>query len=732
MAIFRTTGSSPKTALFMAGLVSLLGQIVVLRELSVVFQGVELMYPLALGGWMLFAALGTLFRRSWPSENRIAALFTLFALFLLSGILFLRGSDLFALKISGFPFLPFKQMATVIVPLLPVGIISGLMFSEITSIHIETSGGPEGAFAMEAAGGIAGGLLATLGIHYGCSNLFLALFCALLSLAAALPLFQKKKGRYGRFIALSLALLTFPLLYKAPWIDMRMTALSHPGLFFSGDFPFGRVAATYRGGDISVFESNTAVFTTKDTEGARFVHLAAVQHPDPRRMLLIGGGWDGSVRELLLHKPARIDVMLPAEDPFIRFRLSGDIRNSLANPVVHLSRADPRNFLKYKGFAWDIIIVDIAAPLSCRMNHYYTREFFESLAARLYHGGIVVIRLPSLEYAYKTKELINVSSIYTALAAVFPERLILPGTTTLIASSFAPFPHSPEVLTERLRERGIKNSILSELSIQKLFKSKDFTNIKNQLQNMGAPENSTISPACYPYTLKSWAEALLPRTILSRTPDLETIQKQTRWIGLIACLGLLLLCAGSRLRPYWQSAILMMIGGFLGITNSSLLILRYGIKEGILYQQIPLLLTALMAGLALGMPLFRDLTAKTGATGKQSFMFTNRTRFWRATLLIGMMLLNAAFIGSAKGPAASLLLTVFLIAATGFLTSGLIACASTHKTDQFNKGKSPYTAYLMGGSLGGLCAGLLLIPIFGSAATSVSLIIIAALALLLV
>ncbi|MHB8091126.1 MAG: spermine/spermidine synthase domain-containing protein [Syntrophales bacterium] len=731
MAIFRTTASGAGTALFMAGLVTLLGQIVIFRELSIVFHGVELIYPAALGGWMLFAAFGTLFRRSWPTENRIAALFTLFALFLLSGIVCIRGSDFFTNNIAGFSILPFKQLAILIL-LLPGGIISGLMFSEITSIHLETRGSPEGACAMEAAGGIAGGFLATFGIQYGFSNLFLALFCALLSFTAALLRFQRKTGRYGRFIAIALALATLPFLYKVSWLDMRMTALNHPGLFFSGDFSFGRVAATYRGGDISVFENNIVVFTTKDTEGARFAHLAAVQHPDPHRILVIGGGWDGSVRELLLHKPARIDVMLPAEDPFIRFRLPGDIRKSLANPAVHLSRADPRKFLKYKGFAWDIIIVDIAAPLSCRMNHYYTREFFESMAARLYHGGIVVIRLPSLENTKKTQDLINLASIYQALAAVFPERLILPGTTTLIASSFAPLPHSPEVLTERLRERGIKSSIIQSLFIRKLFESEDFANIKNQLQNMDSPENSALRPACYPSAVQSWADALFPQTVLSRMPDLVTVQRHSLWLGMIAGIALFLLFAVSHLRPYWQKTILKAVGGFLGITSASLLILRYGTKEGILYQQISLLLAAFMAGMALGAPLLRDLTTKTGTAVKQSLMSINRNRFWGATLLIGIMLLNAAFIGSAKSDTGNLLLTALLIAATGFLTSGLIVCASIYKTEGLNKRTFLYTSCLIGGSLGGLCAGLLLIPVFGLASTSVTLIIIAALALILV
>ena len=47
-------------ALFLTGLVSLFGQIVLLRELNVAFYGIELIYLIALGVWMLLTAVGAL------------------------------------------------------------------------------------------------------------------------------------------------------------------------------------------------------------------------------------------------------------------------------------------------------------------------------------------------------------------------------------------------------------------------------------------------------------------------------------------------------------------------------------------------------------------------------------------------------------------------------------------------------------------------------------------------
>lgn len=69
-------------ALFLTGFVSLIGQIILLRELTVAFFGIELIYLIALGVWLLLTALGAIAgrRRHAPSPGRTATLFLVFAL----------------------------------------------------------------------------------------------------------------------------------------------------------------------------------------------------------------------------------------------------------------------------------------------------------------------------------------------------------------------------------------------------------------------------------------------------------------------------------------------------------------------------------------------------------------------------------------------------------------------------------------------------------------------------
>ena len=84
------------------GLVSILGQVVLLRELSVAFYGVELVYLLGLGTWLLGSATGAALshRHLRASRAGVAALLLLFAVLLPADVTFLRAARLL---MSGLP-----------------------------------------------------------------------------------------------------------------------------------------------------------------------------------------------------------------------------------------------------------------------------------------------------------------------------------------------------------------------------------------------------------------------------------------------------------------------------------------------------------------------------------------------------------------------------------------------------------------------------------------------------
>ena len=144
--------------LFAVGFVSILGQVVLLRELSVAFYGVELIYTLALGIWLFFSAVGTMIGRRVenPSTLQINIFFLTLSVSILVEVAFIRYARLLFSNITG-SYLPLhEQIAVLCASLLPIGLILGLLFRLTAKIYIARQKSLAAAYAIESVGGLAG------------------------------------------------------------------------------------------------------------------------------------------------------------------------------------------------------------------------------------------------------------------------------------------------------------------------------------------------------------------------------------------------------------------------------------------------------------------------------------------------------------------------------------------------------------------------------------------------
>ncbi len=540
-------------ALLLTGFVSLIGQIVLLRELNVASFGIELIYLIALGAWLLLTALGTLAgrRKASFSHGRTANLFVAFALCLPLGVVFLRASRM---ALGGIPgaYLPFPlQLAALVIALAPVGLISGLLFRTAAGLYATKGRTLAGAYGIESAGALIGGTLAAAALRLGVQNFPLTVACALIAAAATLFLFRDERAWRRRGIAGCVAAAMGILLWNWSPVDRAMTAWNHEGLLATRDSPYARITVTGLSGQISLFENDALSFETGGTQAESFVHLAALQHPDPRRILLLGGGIDGMVRELLRHRPARIDwvELDPVPIAMTRPHLPAPIAASLTHPAVHLIMADPRRFLGEIGARYDLILIGMPEPSSGQANRFYTREFFGECAGRLATGGIVALRLPTPENFWTPHLIRRTASIHRALASVFPDVLLLPGPATLITASPASLPRSPEILIDRLRERQIMTRLVSPPYIRHLFTNDRFVEMERRVKEADVPMNTDIRPVCYAYAAVMWLARFFPAMALADLSEFgvrwQAFGKTPWMIGL----GIALVFAASRLFP---------------------------------------------------------------------------------------------------------------------------------------------------------------------------------------
>jgi len=712
---------SPVMPLLASGLIAILGQVILLRELSVAFYGNELIYVYSLGIWIFWTAVGAIIkmRPRESSSGQTSLLLCLTGPLLILTIMFIRGNRALPGGIPG-AYLPFfTQILVTTLALFPIAFLTGFIFSWAAKLYIFNNRAKNAlgiAYALESAGGLLGGLLATLCFHVGIQNLPLALCCGFLMLL--IPLFSgvlpnKPWMKQGYRLIITAAAVLLAWQWPFADLDLRMTRWTHPHAVASRDTPYGRITLTDASGQTTLFENDTITYESEGTDAEAFIHPLALQHGAPRKILLLGGGVEGLLLELLKHRPERIDyVELNSEMLAMAVGfLPASVGQSIHDPRVHVTHGDPRQFLKGSGL-YDLIIVGMPEPHSGQANRFYSREFFQQCKARLNPGGILGFRLKSAENFWTPPMMLRMGSIYLAVRSVFPECVFLPGMTNVITASFSPLPRSSPILAERWSERGIKSSLVNPPYLSYLYANDRFGDIRQRLEITKAPVNRDLRPVCYQFSTMIWLAKFFPRLnafeYQSPFPHKGILKFLPPLILFLVTFAGFSICRRS---PAARRFALMASAAFVGMVLETVLILHYQIKYGVLYQDIGALLTSFMTGLALG------------ALG---FSREKPHRAWGSALVMGFLVLTGLVYGRLVLDLASgLVPTMGLICLSGLFVSAVFTFASSHEVSDQTTVVSPlYASDLAGGCLGSLVSGLLLIPFFGLDITVLLMIII--------
>jgi spermidine synthase len=247
----------------------------------------------------------------------------------------------------------------------------------------------------------------------------------------------------------------------------------------------------------------------------------------------------------------------------------------------------------------------------------------------------------------------------------------------------------------------------------------------------GVRLNEDLVPICYYYDLALWLSRFYPN--LRGAFDLGPISASTNainlaWLAPPLALGVAL----ARWRRSW--AIPLAIGsiGLAGMTLQLVLLFGFQVLHGYVYAEVSLIITAFMAGLALG--------AVSGNRLLGTWPPETLERRARHTL-IGVQLVLAIYSGvlvlflrlSLPAPTLVFPLLALLAGALGGLAFPLaLALIRVRRSRRGSAGRTAgmlYGADLVGGCLGALLGAVLLIPVFGIPQTcaAVALVVLAGL-----
>ncbi len=128
-------------------------------------------------------------------------------------------------------------------------------------------------------------------------------------------------------------------------------------------------------------------------------HVPVLSHPSPRKVLIVGGGDGGVLREVLKHDSVE-KVTLVEIDPlvidFCKEHLASINNGAFDDMRTEVIIADGAEYLENTSNQYDIIIVDSPDPIG-PARILFSKSFYDSLAKAMNPGGIMVRQTGSVE-----------------------------------------------------------------------------------------------------------------------------------------------------------------------------------------------------------------------------------------------------------------------------------------------------------------------------------------------
>jgi spermidine synthase len=727
--------------LMLIGFTAVIAQIVLLRELMVVFCGNEMSLGLMLASWLLWTAIGSsglgrLASRSPQRRRLMAFLELLVALTFPLAIYLARASKGAFQSVPGEILGPGPMILTSLVVLSLFCLLSGGLFAVGSRLFAQEAGtstlaGTSNVYLLEALGSGLGGILASLLlIRYFTSFQIAALLCLLNFLGAASLAIRSVRRRRAAGLALVgvFAFLVFP--FGCPWLEKTSLKRFWSGfeLVAARNSVFGNLAVVQTKGTRSLFENGLVAFNAPDPAAAEeAVHFALLQHPAPQSLLLIGGGVNGSLSQALQHPSLeRIDYV--ELDPTV-LDLAQEYFPAAwaplrADPRVHVHNTDGRLFLRTTNLKFDVLIVNLPEPQTAQLNRFFTLEFFQEAASKLTPAGVFSFQLKASE-DYISPDLAEfLRCIDNTLRQVFPEVATIPGDTVhfFAAARAGSLTNDSRELIARLRARHIRTSYVREYYLPYRMMPDRVLDLESQIRpDADTRTNRDFAPVAYYFDVALWStrfntayrrvfQTMAAVRFLSVTLTLALV-----FFGLVALLRWLP-AAENRSRASAGFCVAAM--GFTLIGLEMLLLLAFQAIYGYVYQQLAIIIAGFMLGMTLGSRW--GLRAAASATGLRDVRRLFSLQLLAALSPVLLYLLFNA-LAAIKNPAtvflASQILFPVLAVLCGLFGGYQFPVATRIFFSNSNrKASGPGTLYAL--DLAGACVGAVvlssyLVPVFG-------------------
>ena len=506
-------------------------------------------------------------------------------------------------------------------------------------------------------------------------------------------------------------------------------------------------------------------------------HFWLCQHPRPSNVLVIGGGAEGLLAEILRHGVDHVDYVEPDPrqieliEPFI----TDDDRQALSDPRTTVHHVDARHFVKTVGrrrspagdtasstYRFDLVIARLPEPMSALRARLYTEEFYGELRGAMTPRSVLCMTAAATPGQLSAASAEYLASIRATLRRHFPYVTIGWGNPAQVLAATEPglISTDPAELAKRYTDRNVQSGLFDPawfVGATDWLEPRKLEQREAQLDAVPNVQTGTdLHPVAYMQRLVLWERMTGGQSRGTALEQWYVIQRlrAVDWGELIAALlgvgGITLLAYYLRARArgtaleQWLSpgAITLSVGttGFVTMALSIIWLFAFQNLYGYVYQRIGWIVALFMAGLVVGCAAagWKSNRLSPFPIPHSTFPIPHLTPpvapLLRCLVLVDVLMALLALVvpfilpvlGSLQSSPltftvvevciSALVLVTGLLGGAAFALAGALQLGSTGRPGA--AAGSIVGADHAGACLGALLCGILLVPVFGTAATA--------------
>ncbi len=608
------------TALILIGFTSMVSQIVLMRELMIVFYGNELSLGITLAGWLFWVGIGGWgLGRFFVTRIKNKLLFFIYGEILAAFFPFLTllAIRLLPKALGNLPgeiigFLPMFYASFIL--LAPFCLLCGFLFvlgCDIYSLDKEKSAQIGYVYILDAIGTSIGGILASIILIRWFNSFFILTTVGFLNLIPAFLLFWViKTNKKIAILSLLFVLITTVFVFckinylnsyslQKQWKPFR--------LLTSQNSSYGNIVITQDEEQYTFFNNGLYMFTVPDLLTCeKTVHFAFLQHPSPQEVLLIGGGVGGVLEEMFKYPLKKIDYV--ELDPLV-IKLAAKYIPSLTETVLNDSRLNLKNmdgrlFIKKTKNTYDVIIINLPEPFTAQLNRFYTKEFFKEIKRILRDDGVFCFGITSSPNYIGEEQKQLLLSLSETLKTVFTEVKVFPGDVSFFfaGKNEGTLTDQWPILAQRLKNYKIQTRYVRDYYLSAELSKERIDYLEQRLQPVEEVKiNTDFRPISYFYDMILWNSYFNGRfKNLFKTITVQRIYL-TITLFYIVIFVFILLKKKFYVKIFpWSILLAVFTTGFAEITFQVVTLLSFQIIYGYVYYKLSVILTSFMLGLILG------------------------------------------------------------------------------------------------------------------------------------